>query len=98
MVGKKAYLPYSTAPVNKTAANAATATQNDGIISGMLVIGLAIGLVSAPLLARQLKGKTFAEAVTYLFELLGNAIILLVKPIKVLLSWIFSKTKGLPKK
>jgi len=83
-----------------TAANptATAASENDSIISGMLVIGLAIGLMLAPWLAGRLKGKSVAEAITYLFELLGHAIILVVKPIKDLLGWIFSKTKSLPKK
>lgn len=84
---------------NDSATKASTpASQNDDIISGMLVVGLAIGLLSAPWLVRQLKGKTFAESVTYLFEALGNAIIFVVKPIKQLLIWIFSKTKNLPQK
>ena len=86
-------------PVNKSAANASTTmtAQDDGIISGMLVIGLAIGLFLASWLTPRLKGKSFAESVSYVFELVGNAIILLVKPIKWLFNSIFSNTKGLPK-
>jgi hypothetical protein len=85
-------------PASKTATPANSASENDSIISGMLVIGLAIGLIFAPWLAHRLKGKSVAEAMTYLFELLGHAIILVVKPIKELLGWIFSKTKNLPQK
>jgi hypothetical protein len=74
-----------------------TTSQEDGFISGMLVIGLAIGLFLAASLTPKLKGKTFAESVTYLFELIGNAIILVAKPLKGLLELVFSKTKNLPK-
>lgn len=90
----------TTDPVNKSAANASSAmpAQDEGIISGMLVIGLAIGLLSAAWLTPKLKGKSFAESVSYLFELVGNGIILLVKPIKWLFNLIFSKTKSLPQK
>jgi hypothetical protein len=85
--------------LNKSAANASTAmpAQEDGIISGMLVIGLAIGLFLAAWLTPRLKGKSFAESVSYVFELVGNAIILLVKPIKWIFDLVFSKNKSLPK-
>jgi hypothetical protein len=90
----------SKSSVNKTAASANTPTDSseDGIISGMLVIGLAIGLVSAAWLSPRLKGKSIAESVSYLFELVGNAIILLVKPIKWLSDLVFSRNKSLPQK
>lgn len=98
-------LPSGTAsgqtkePVNKSAAQASSTmnSEEDGIISGMLVIGLAIGLGLAAWLTPRLKGKSVAESISYVFELVGNAIILLVKPIKWLFESIFSKTKNLPK-
>jgi hypothetical protein len=73
-----------------------TATQDDSIISGVLVVGLAIGFFLAPWLGRKLKGKSFAESVSYLFELVGDAIALVIKPIKALINLVFSKTKSLP--
>jgi hypothetical protein len=77
--------------------NTTAPEQDDGIISGMLVIGLAIGLFLAAWLTPRLKGKTFAESVSYLFELLGDAIAFVLKPIKALFDLVFSKTKNLPK-
>ncbi len=67
------------------------------LFSGLTVIGLALGLILAAFLATQLKGKNFAESVTCLFELTGNAIVLLFKPIKWLIDLTLSKTKALPK-
>jgi hypothetical protein len=64
----------------------------------MLVIGLAIGLLSAAWLSPRLKGKSTAESISYLFELVGNAIILVVKPVKWLVDLVFSKNKSLPQK
>ena len=86
--------------VNASATNASTTlqAQDDGIISGMLVIGLAIGLFLAAWLTPRLKGKSTAESVSYIFELAGNAIILVVKPIKWLFDAVFSKNKSLPQK
>jgi hypothetical protein len=75
-----------------------TSSQEDGLISGTLVIGLAIGLMLAAFLTPKLKGKSSAEAITYLFELVGDLIILLMKPVKWIINWSFSKTKGLPGK
>jgi hypothetical protein len=73
-------------------------SQENGLISGTLVIGLAIGLMLAAYLTPQLKGKSFAEAVTHLFELTGNLIVLIIKPIKSFVSWCFLKSKALPGK
>ncbi len=73
-----------------------TATENDSVVSGVLVVGLAIGFFLAPWLGRKLKGKSFAESVSYLFELVGDAIVLAIKPIKALINLVFSKTKSLP--
>jgi hypothetical protein len=87
----------SSAKVDKGSAAAAQAVEDNGLFSGLTVVGLAIGLVLAPFLASKLKGKTPAEAVTCLFELIGNAIVLVIKPIKWLINLVLVKTKALPK-
>lgn len=86
--------------VNSSAANTSTTlpAQDEGLISGMLVIGLAIGLFCAAWLTPRLKGKSTAESVSYIFELVSNTIILVIKPLKSLINLIFSKTKSLPQK
>jgi hypothetical protein len=85
-------------PKPASSANSGAVAQDDGLISGMLVIGLAIGLLSAAWLSPRLKGKSTAESISYLFELVGNAIILVVKPVKWLVDLVFSKNKSLPQK
>jgi len=82
---------------DKGSAAATQATQEDGFFSGLTVIGLAIGLVLAPFLAKKLKGKTFTESITCLFEMLSDAVILVLKPVKWLIGLVLAKTKALPK-
>lgn len=82
---------------DKGSAAATQPTQDDGLFSGLTVIGLAIGLVLAPFLAKKLKGKTFTEGITCLFEMLSDAVILVLKPIKWLVGLVLAKTKALPK-
>lgn len=72
--------------------------QDEGLISGMLVIGLAVGLMLAAFLTPRLKGKSVAESVSYLFELVGDLIALIIKPIKGFVTWCFLKSKALPGK
>ncbi len=84
--------------VDKGSAAAATQTVEDnGLFSGLTVVGLAIGLILAPFLGNKLKGKTPSEAVTCIFELLADTVVLLIKPIKWLINLGLSKTKALPK-
>ncbi len=87
----------SPAKVDKGSAAAAQPTDDNGFFSGLTVVGLAIGLILAPILANKLKGKTPAEAVAWLFELLADTIVLLLKPVKWLINLGLSKTKALPK-
>jgi hypothetical protein len=72
---------------------------DDSLISGVTVIGLAIGLLGAPVLARKFKGMTVAEIVTYIFDLLRASIelgiSLLSKLIKIVVA---NKNKILPEK
>jgi len=87
----------AAAKVDKGSAAGMQPVEDNGLFSGLTVVGLAIGLLLAPFLASKLKGKTPAEAVTCLFELIGDAIVLLIKPIKWLINLVLVKTKALPK-
>ena len=75
-----------------------TSLQNNVGISGVMIIGLAIGLLLMPLLAKKFKGKTFSEGISYSIELLTDLIVLIAKGIKNLIGLFFSKTKTLPEK
>jgi hypothetical protein len=77
--------------------NLQTNSEESGLLSGMMVVGLAIGLLLASWLSPRLKGKSTAESVSYLFELLGNFIGFVFTPVKWLVG-LFSKNKALPKK
>ncbi|MEI6336544.1 MAG: copper oxidase [Methylococcaceae bacterium] len=84
-----------------TAVPAPTATvqPEDSVISGVTVIGLALGLLAAPFLARKFKGLSVAEVVAYVFDLLRAFIELVVKLLSIFIKWIVvNKNKILPKK
>jgi hypothetical protein len=68
--------------------NAAT---NDSVISGVMIIGLAVGLILAPFLVRRFKGMSMGEIVSTIFEMLAQAIGLLVKLITDLIEMVSSK-------
>ncbi len=76
----------------------ATGASTDSGFSGTLVIGIALGVIAAPFLARKLKGMSPSEVVAYIFELLGGA---LGRLFSVTLGFIKTafpdKTKQLPK-
>ncbi len=69
----------------------------ESFISGVMIIGLAAGLFLAAFLTPKLKGKSVSESITYLFEMLGDAIVLLLGNVKKLLEFILSN-KRLPEK
>ena len=75
------------------------APQDDSGISGVTVIGLALGLLTAPFLARKFKGMSASEVVAYVFDLLRAfielAVKLLSRSIKLIATY---KNKILPKK
>jgi plastocyanin len=76
-----------------------TVQQEDSVISGVTVIGLAIGLLVAPFLARKFKGMSVSEVVAYVFDLLRTFIELIIKLVSRLISLIGSnKNKILPEK
>ena len=88
-----------TAKVNVVAAGssvAATAqTQGNGsLISGLMVIGLAVGLILAPYLARKFKGMSAGEITAYLFDLVKQIIANVIKIIGWLIGLVTSRKKG----
>jgi len=81
----------------KNAPAAAQEQKDESMISGMTVIGLAIGLLLAPFLARKFKGMSTSEIVAYIFDLLRSAIELVVKFLSDLVKLVISsKNKTLP--
>ncbi len=71
--------------------------KEDSFISGVTVIGLAIGLLLAPFLAKKFKGMSVSEVVATIFELLRTGIELIVKLLSGLVKLIISnKNKILP--
>jgi hypothetical protein len=74
-----------------------TPVKEDSVISGVTVIGLAIGLALAPLLARKFKGMSASEVVATLFDLLRVGIEAVVKLLSGLVKRVISnKNKILP--
>jgi plastocyanin len=91
----------SMPPVVATVSSAPVKTvqQEDSVISGVTVIGLALGLLAAPFLARKFKGMSVSEVVAYVFELVRAFIELVVKQLSRLIKLIASnKNKILPEK
>jgi len=71
--------------------------KEDSVISGVTVIGLAIGLLLAPLLAKKFKGMSPSEVVATIFDLLRTGIGLVVKLLSDLVKRVVSnKNKILP--
>jgi hypothetical protein len=73
--------------------------QEDSVISGVTVIGLALGLLAAPFLARKFKGMSVSEVVATIFDLLRAFMDLVVKLLYLLINLVSSnKNKILPEK
>lgn len=71
--------------------------KEDSVISGVTVIGLAIGLLLAPFLAKKFKGMSPSEVVATIFDLLRTGIELVVKLLSDLVKRVVSnKNKILP--
>ena len=86
-----------SATANKSADNAASA--DDSAISGVMIIGLAVGLLLAPFLVRKFKGMSVGEIISTIFEMIAQGIGFLVKLITGLINMISSKKSiELPKK
>lgn len=92
----------STSATEKTSQATGTATQpanSDSVISGVTVIGLALGLIIAPFLARKFKGMSPSEIVATIFELIRSGIEVVINLISSLINLISSnKKKILPGK
>ncbi|MFA5984735.1 MAG: copper oxidase [Methylococcaceae bacterium] len=105
--GLEAMVSANDAAIIAAAAKAATtaankklkqeAEQDSSFISGGTVIGLAIGLLLAPYLARKFKGMSASEIVAYLFDVLRSGIELCVNLMTKFFKWIIAaKNKALP--
>lgn len=92
-------IPVATsvaAPVSGAqTAVAKQAAENGSAISGLTVIGLAIGLVTAPLLAKKFKGMSPGEIVATILELISRGIGLAIGLITRLIKQLTSK-KSIP--
>ncbi|GAW86909.1 conserved hypothetical protein [Bathymodiolus platifrons methanotrophic gill symbiont] len=62
---------------------------NDSFFSGLTVIGLAIGLLLAPILARKFKGMSVGEVVSYFVDLSKSIIDVVIK----IISWLIGLIK-----
>ncbi len=75
------------------------AKANEPLISGLTIIGLAAGLIIAPLLVRKFKGMSADEVINEIFEMIAKGIGFVTKLIVGLINMISSnKTKQLPDK
>ncbi|MGZ8157179.1 MAG: copper oxidase [Methylobacter sp.] len=93
----KAAEAVSSAVVPAKVVPVAPPPKEDSIISGVTVIGLAIGLLLAPFLAKKFKGMSASEVVATIFDWLRAGIALVVKLLSSLVKLIVSnKNKILP--
>ena len=73
--------------------------KEDSVISGVTVIGLVIGLLFAPFLAKKFKGMSVSEAIATIFDWVRTGIELVVKLLSRLVKLVISnKNKILPGK
>lgn len=79
------------AVVAKKPASVEQPPKEDSFISGVTVIGLAIGLVLAPFLAKKFKGMSASEVVVTIFDMLRTGIDQLVKLLSKLVKLVASK-------
>lgn len=78
-------------------ATPAVPTQPDSAFSGVTVIGLALGLLLAPYLAKKFKGMSASEIIATIFEGIGWTVDYLAKLAASLLRLLSNKNKVLPK-
>jgi len=87
-----------SATAKKAAQDAANSEANDSAISGVMIIGLAAGLLLAPFLVRRFKGMSVGEIISAIFEMIAQGIGLLVKLITGAINMVSSKKSiDLPK-
>lgn len=83
----------------KKAGRKAAAAQTDSFVSGITVIGLAIGLIISAVMGRKFQGKSIAEVTAYGFDLLRVFIGFVKHLVSRLINLVFSsKSKALPGK
>lgn len=83
--------------VNKPAPAAQQPPKEDSLVSGVTVIGLVIGLLLAPFLAKKFKGMSASEIVATIFDMLRTGIGLVIKLLSKLVKLVISnKNKTLP--
>lgn len=70
--------------------------KEESMISGVTVIGLAIGLLLAPFLAKKFKGMSASEVVATIFDMLRTGIDAVVKLVSGLIKRFTNKNKILP--
>ncbi len=82
----------------KTKAANGNGKTNGSLISGVTIVGIAIGVILTPMLMRRFKGMSASEVITTIFEMIAQVIGLIGKFITSLINIITSKkTPELPK-
>jgi hypothetical protein len=85
-------------PPPSTPANGDTSlapAESSGLISGVGVVGLAIGVLAAPMLAKRFKGMSVGEVIATVFELVSHSIGLLIDLLSKLIKTVTGK-KAIP--
>ncbi|SJM95811.1 Multicopper oxidase type 2 [Crenothrix polyspora] len=79
----------------KKAGAVAAVAQEESVFSGVTVIGIALGLLAAPFLAKKFKGMSVSEAIAYSLDRLRAGIVFLVSMISGLMGRVLSKKNKL---
>lgn len=90
-----AALALATTASSKPASDAKAAEADDGFLSGVSVVGLAVGILAAPLLAKRFKGMSVGEVIATVFEWVSGTVGIAVELIGKLLKKLSNK-KAIP--
>jgi hypothetical protein len=90
-----AALALAAASSSKPASDAKAAEADDGFLSGVSVVGLAVGILAAPLLAKRFKGMSVGEVIATVFEWVSGTVGVAVELIGKLLKKLSNK-KAIP--
>ena len=85
----------ASAPKADSQANPNTAAADDSFLSGVTVVGLAIGIIIGPFLANRFKGMSVGEVIATVFELISHSIGFAVELVAKLVKK-FSGKKAIP--